>query len=319
MSRRQVVLDVDVGIDDALMMLHLTAEPTVEILAVGSAHGNCSAAQAAVNALRVLDVAGLGGVPVAAGAESPLPGATFSPQVHGHDGLGDAGLPAPSRAVSGEPAADQLIRLSRERPGTLDLIAVAPMTNLSIALERDPGVLRRFRSVWMLGGMSRDLQAGELPYNDANIFHSPEAAERLFAAGANLTVVPVNLSRRAALEDRHIDAIRTGNSLTARFAWAILPHYFDFYQRRMGGRWTASMHDPLVAGLYLDETLIAGEVTRPMEVESYEGRHRGIARDVSTHPHLQTRQPARIVTDADLGRFLDRLTRAIVDPGLHPS
>lgn len=311
MAKRRVVLDVDVGIDDALMMLLLAADPNVEIVAVGSAHGNCSAAQAARNAIRVLDVLGLSEVPVALGVESPLPGATGSPQVHGHDGLADAGLPEPSRAHSGESSADQLIRLSRDQPGELDLIAVAPMTNLGVALAKDPDVLSRFRSVWMLGGMSREVEPGELPYNDANVFHSPEAADALFAAGANLTVIPINLSRQAQLEDRHIEAIRGSDSPVARFAWRILPFYFDFYQRRMNGRWTASMHDPLVAGLYLDESLVTSELRAPMAVEPFGERHRGMARDPGAHPLLAGRAPARIITDADLPLFLDRFASAI--------
>lgn len=314
MPRRRIVLDVDVGIDDALMMLYLAADPRAEIVAVGSAHGNCSAAQAAINALRVLDVVGLHDVPVALGAESPLAGAPASPQVHGHDGLADVGLPQPSREVSDESAADQLIRLSKERPGELELIAVAPMTNLGLALDKDPEVLSRLRSVWMLGGLSREPDPGTIPFNDANIFHSPVAAEQLFAAGANLTVVPVDLSRRAALEDHQIEAIKTSPTPQARLAWKIMPYYFDFYQKRMGGRWTASMHDPIVAGLFLDETLVKSETTLPMEVEPHEGRHRGIARDTTVHTHLTDRVAARIITDADIARFLEHFTQALVTP-----
>ncbi|HRA47124.1 MAG TPA: nucleoside hydrolase, partial [Thermomicrobiales bacterium] len=120
----QVVLDTDVGIDDALMLMHLAAEPTVEIVAIGSTHGNCSSTQAAINTIRVLDVLGLDQVPVAIGNESPVPNAVHSAHVHGADGLGDAGLPAPSRLPTGERADAQIIRLANERPGELTLIAV---------------------------------------------------------------------------------------------------------------------------------------------------------------------------------------------------
>src|SRR4051794_23052022 len=106
-----IVLDVDVGIDDALMMLFLAGHPEAEIAAVGSTHGNCTAAQAAANALRVLDVCGLDRVPVALGAESPIPDARPSIHVHGRDGLGETWLPESPRQVSGEHAVDQLIRL----------------------------------------------------------------------------------------------------------------------------------------------------------------------------------------------------------------
>src|SRR4051794_34703331 len=90
MTARQFVLDTDVGIDDAMMIIYLAAEPGVEIAAVGSTHGNCSSAQSAFNALRVLDAIGLAQVPVALGVESPQAEPTSSPHVHGNDGLGDA-------------------------------------------------------------------------------------------------------------------------------------------------------------------------------------------------------------------------------------
>ena len=106
----------DVGIDDALMIVAIAAEPDAEIVAIGSSHGNCSAAQAARNAIRVLDVLGLDHVPVAWAGE-PAGGPVSAPHVHGSDGLGDAGIPEPSRSPSDENAVDQLLRLIRGAAG----------------------------------------------------------------------------------------------------------------------------------------------------------------------------------------------------------
>ena len=108
---RRLVLDVDVGIDDALMMLYLLSEPEVEIVAIGATHGNCTAADSARNALRTLEAVGVTTVPVALGLESPLETPLSAPQVHGYDGLGDIGLPEPVGQVTGESAVDQLVRL----------------------------------------------------------------------------------------------------------------------------------------------------------------------------------------------------------------
>ena len=97
---RRVVLDVDVGIDDALMILYLLSEPQVEIVAIGATHGNCTAADSARNALRTLEAVGVTSVPVALGLESPFAVPKSSPLVHGHDGLGDIDLPLPAGSVS---------------------------------------------------------------------------------------------------------------------------------------------------------------------------------------------------------------------------
>lgn len=313
MTSHQVLLDVDVGIDDAVMMLYLAAEPTAEIVAVGSCHGNCTAATAAINALRVLELLGLDDVPVAQGTESPLLVPHAAPEVHGKDGLADVGFPAPRGSVSGESAVDQILRLSQERPGGLDLIAVGATTNLALALERDPGVLARFRTVAILGGYSREPRPGDPETVDANVFSSPEAADRLFAAQANLFVIPIDTSCHAMLEEDQIERLKHAEAAHGQFAWQILPFYFDFYQHRLG-RWTARMHDPLVAAALLDPTLIEKRVHRPMYVEPIGGSWRAVGREGDELKGRPSRPAAEIVTRVDQRRFLDRFVDALTTP-----
>jgi purine nucleosidase len=315
LTKRRVVLDTDVGIDDALMIMQLTAEPAAEIVAIGSSHGNCSAAQAAVNAIRVLDALGVTDIPVAQGAESPDPDAGHAPHVHGKDGLADADIPGPSRPVSGEHAVDQLIRLGAEFPGELDLIAVGTMTNLALALARDPGSLNRFRSVNLLGGYARRPRPGDPPTEDANIFNSPDAAEQLMASRTKLTVIPIDTTAHVVFTDAQIERIKTGETPQARLAWKLLPFYFDFYQRRLN-HWTSRVHDPAVAAVVLDPSLIATSVERQMIVEPYNGRFRAVGLE-SGDPSMAragNRAAATIVTELDRDRFLDRLVDGIVNP-----
>jgi purine nucleosidase len=314
MPKRQILLDVDVGIDDAVMMLALAAEPDAEIVAVGSCHGNCTAAQAAINALRVLETVGLDRVPVALGAESPLAAPVHAPHVHGHDGLADVGLPLPRGTVSGESAAEQIVRLSRERPGELDLIAVGTMTNLALALERDADVLRRFRTVSILGGYARPPRPQDPATVDPNVAKSPLAAERVFASSAPLLVVPVDTSFFCTdLADEQIDRLRASTTPQGRLAWKILPFYFDVYQRRLG-RWSACMHDPLVPAVLLDPSLVQATVSRPLSVEPCAEGHRAVARGGDELADQPRRDAARIVTAVDQRRFLDRLVDALVLP-----
>ncbi len=312
---RQLLLDVDVGIDDAVMMLYLAAEPSAEIVAVGSCHGNCSAALSATNALKVLEVVGLDRVPVALGAESPLADPMPASDVHGHDGLGDIGLPPPRGRISGESAVEQMLRLSRERPGELDLLAVGTMTNLGMALQQDPDVLSRFRTVAILGGYSRAPRVGATTV-DPNMYKSPAAADRLFASAAPLFVVPVDTSfSQSELDDDHIERLRTSTTPQGRFAWQILPYYFDFYQRRLG-RWSSCMHDPLAAAALLHPELVTGLVSRPMYVEPVGEVHRGVGRDIAEQAgmRLPPRDPAWIVTAVAKRRFLDRFVDALTTP-----
>lgn len=309
---REVVLDADVGIDDALMILGLVSEPAVEIVAIGATHGNCTAANSARNALRTLEAVGIHSVPVALGLESPLHPPRSAPQVHGHDGLGDLGLPEPRGQVTGEPAQEQLVRLGLERPGMLDLIAVGSLSNLAAALALDPWSLKRYRSITFLGTLSQYPKPIVPDYNDANVYFDPDASRAVLSSDTPMTIVPIDLSRRAALEDRHLDALRTSTSPQAIFAWKILPFYCNFYQERLG-RWSASMHDPLAAAIALDPTLATEVVERPIVVEPYGDRVRAVGR---TEPAADTVgiPPKRIVPDADLPRFLDRFTDRLLEP-----
>ena len=313
MKPRQIVLDTDVGIDDALMVLWIAADPNVELVAIGSCHGNCDEVTAARNAIRVLDAIGRADVPVAIGEPSPLPQPIEALHVHGQDGLGDAGIAEPSRTPARESAVDQLIRLSRERPGELDLLAVGALTNLAVALERDPEALARFRAVCTLGGYSRRPQPGEVN-EDFNTLTSPDAADHVFAAGANLTVVPIDTTFRVIFSQAQMNRITSGSTPAARLASAILPCYIDFHEGRYDHR-TIPVHDPTAAATLLHPDVILATERKPVIVEPAQGQHWAIGVAPGEDGYREDRQPATIVTDVDAGRLLDRLVDAIVtDP-----
>ena len=148
---------MDVGIDDAIAVLFLATQPDARIVALGSPFGDVDTAQATHDAIAVLELAGLGRVPVAHGAERPLAvPLSLATYVHGTDGLGEIG--AASIAVAGSPtgesAADQIVRPGRQHPGELDLLAVGPRTNLGHALQADPDALGRYGpwSSWEVPG-----------------------------------------------------------------------------------------------------------------------------------------------------------------------
>ena len=250
MTRHWIVLDTDVGIDDALMIVAIAAEPDAEIVAIGSSHGNCSAAQAARNAIRALDVLGLDHVPVAVGLESPLPVPVSAPHVHGSDGLGDAGIPEPSHPPSGRERGRSTHPVVPGAAGELDLVIVGSLTNIAAAIERDPDVLARFRSVWILGSYSRRPGGPELSSSDFNTLCNPDAAALVYASATQVNVVPIDTTFRVVFSDEHLARIRVSTSPVARFVDRILQCYLDFYQERMGRR-TIPVHDPTVAAVLL--------------------------------------------------------------------
>jgi purine nucleosidase len=249
----QLVVDTDTGIDDALALLWLAARPDVELVEVLSTHGNCSAEQAAANARSVLDRAGLGHVPVTGGRSAPLAGElSVAWFVHGHDGLGDCGLAPPPwpPAPPGSDAVTRLLDLADRHAGELDLLALGPLTNLGAALAEDPGVLRAFRTVTVMGGTGPRLGPGEpdptFGVGDPNTYHDPEAARRVAAADAEVTLVGVDVTMGCMTGLDGLARLAATTTDHGRFADAICAFYVDFYEQNQGTR-RLTLHDPLAA------------------------------------------------------------------------
>ncbi len=271
-----VLLDCDTGIDDALAILYLANSGLCDLIAVGSVHGNVTPLMGARNTIRVLDVAGLSGIPVVVGADRPLAQPVdISTHIHGEDGLGNTNQPQPSVEPNRGQAAQQIIRLAHERPGELTLLAIGPLTNLGLALLLDPDLPKLIPHVVVMGGAA--LAPGNVTtHAEANVWHDPEAADLVFTAGWPVTMVGLDVTMRALLSEADQKRIEHSQRDTARFCWDILQFYLDRYQAFMGFR-TCALHDPLAAGIALERALatyrkaqlrveLRGEHTRGMTV-----------------------------------------------------
>ncbi|HET7831128.1 MAG TPA: nucleoside hydrolase [Candidatus Limnocylindrales bacterium] len=265
-AQRAVILDMDLGIDDAIALLYLASRPNVSIEAAGSVHGNTPADLAARNLRHVLGLAGLPDVPVARGAMRPLVrDAHFAGEVHGEDGLGntlDAGSEV-GGVQAPESAPEQIVRLARSAPGRYDILATGPLTNLAMALVLEPELPTLVRSVVIMGGSAA--YGGNISaVAEANIWHDPEAAKLVFDAGWPLTMAGLDVTMPTMLDEAAIDRIAQGTSEHARFVTAILRHYLDFYEM-ISGRRACPLHDPTAAAVLADPSLITralhGDVT----------------------------------------------------------
>ena len=210
-----ILLDCDTGIDDALTLLYLASlvkAGDAELAAVGTVHGNVAPDVGALNTLRVLERAGLTGVPVAVGAARPMAQeAQFAHDWHGADGLGETGLPEPDDRPVEASAPEQIIRLAKERPGELTLLAVGPLTNLGIALLLEPSLPALFREVVVMGG-AFDHHGNVTSHAEANVWHDPEAAELVFAAGWPITLVPLDATHPTAVDGEWLDRLAAGGA-----------------------------------------------------------------------------------------------------------
>jgi purine nucleosidase len=244
-----IYLDCDTGIDDALALAYLLADPHAEIVGIGTVSGNIDAAQAARNTLDLLALAQREGIPVAVGAGVPQSGIPHSgaPHVHGANGIGNIVLPRSEQAPGDESAAEMLVRLAHRHRGELRVVAIGPLTNLAAALRLDGRIADFVREVTIMGG------AALVPGNvsavaEANIANDPEAAADVFRATWPITLVPLDVTMDHTLhESDRIRMLSSDRPVASRIG-EMLDVYFEFYESTFGRR-TSALHDPLAAAI----------------------------------------------------------------------
>jgi purine nucleosidase len=342
-SRIPFILDVDTGIDDSLALLYAAASPEVDLVAATCVSGNIDAHQVGINTRAILELAGRADVEVAMGRQTPLLRALeTTPETHGPQGLGHAELPAPSRPLSDRHAVDLILEEARRRPGEITLVTLGPLTNLAIAVLRDPGLPRLLRGYALMGG-AFGTSGNTTPTTEWNIHCDPEAARVVFRAwedaiagdptiprplvlGLNVTEQAritadevVRLARRAGSTPddslalaRGEDPMRPVHSVASnpivRYVADALRFYFEFHAH-YDGFYGAFIHDPLAVAATLDRTLVT---TEPLHVEV---ETRGDVTDgltVADRRKLTGRiANLDVAISADIPTFMDRLIERI--------
>jgi purine nucleosidase len=313
MATTTLLFDVDTGIDDALALLLALGHPGVEVVAVGTVAGNVPVAMATENTLRVVQLKGRADIAVARGCDRPLAGPPHTAtHVHGDDGLGGTDLPPSGLAASGEHAADQLIRLAEARPGTLTLVALGPLTNVALALLRQPTLPTLLKNLVIMGGAFA--HPGNVSATaEFNIWADPEAARVVFEAGFRLTIVPLDATMQAMLDDGHLAQL--GTTPAATFARAITARYMDHYARQQGRR-VAAMHDPLATAIAIEPALMTSVAEMPVTVETVGTWTRGMTVGERRAGHHVDSPPGRaaVCLAADVPRFFDLFLAALAQP-----
>jgi purine nucleosidase len=274
-----LLLDVDTGIDDSLALLYACASPDAEIVAVTCVAGNVDARQVAENTRAVLELAGRADVEVALGREAPIArDLVTTPETHGPRGIGYAVLPPASRPLSARFGPDVIVEEARRRPGELTLVTLGPMSNLAVAVLREPALPTLLRR-WVIMGGSYRSPGNTAPTSEWNVAVDPEAARVCIAAfgrpavvearrAAGLPPLPLamglDVTERAKLLPGHLEALaaRAGATVATnpvlRFIDDALRFYMEFHSR-YDGFYGAFVHDPFAVAAALDPALVRTE------------------------------------------------------------
>ncbi|MFJ3498190.1 nucleoside hydrolase [Streptomyces sp. NPDC086091] len=256
-----VIIDCDTGIDDALALLFAVRHPGLDVRAVTCVAGNTDVDGVVRNTLTVLEQAGAGDIPVARGAERPLiePLRTAR-HVHGQDGMGDLGLPAPTRRAADVDAVTLLRREILAAPRPVTLIPTAPLTNIALLLRTHPEVVRNIERIVFMGGAVTTGNA--TPVAEFNVWHDPEAAAVLLTAGVPITMYGLDVFTRVVVPAADVARLRASGEPRLRLAGELLAH-----------RDPASAADPAPTGGLGDAGAVCavvdpdGLTTEPLPVE----------------------------------------------------
>ena len=236
-----ILLDCDPGHDDAIALLLALASPEVELVGVTTVSGNQTLEKTTANALRLLEFAGRADIPVAAGADRPLVREQFvADYVHGETGLDGPDLPVAQGAALPQHAVKFLAEQIRAHNGAITLVPTGPLTNIALLLELEPDA-RPERIVLMGGAIG---EGNVTPAAEFNIWCDPEAAQRVFESGVDVTMIGLDVTHQALISASQADELRTTGK-TGKLVAELVDFYSRFHSLRYPELDGAPMHDPV--------------------------------------------------------------------------
>lgn len=304
---RKIILDCDPGHDDAVAMLLAYGSPEIELLAVTTVAGNQTLEKVTHNARVVATVAGMTGVPIAAGMSRPLVRAQIvARDIHGESGLDGPVLPEPTVPLDPRHAVDLIIETVMSHPaGEITLVPVGPLTNIAMAARREPRIVERVHEVVLMGGgYSRGNTTAAAEFN---IFADPESAHIVFDERWPVTMVSLDLTHQAQATPDVIERIADVGTPAARFVVDVLRFLGQSY-RRVQGFAAPPVHDPCAVARVIDPAVMAvraahvvvelgGTHSAGMTVTDFQGRG-GVALSTSVATELDRERFWNLVVGA---------------------
>ncbi len=314
-SPKRVIIDTDPGTDDAMAIILALNSPELKVEALTVVPGNVDGRQGLENALKIVSLAGRCDVIVAGGAQHPLNQKLITAQFwHGKNGLADVELPPSKCKADPRFGPDLIIEMAHKYPHEITLIPVGPLTNIALAVSKDPSIAGLVKNIVIMGG---SITGGNVNgAAEANIYNDPEAAQIVFNAGWMVTMVGSDVGERTLITRKYLTEFQSSHGPQSDFIAKIA----DFYLTRSekSGYSGAAMYDPLAVGIVIDATLgtlkemhvdveTKGEFTRGETVANRMGSNEN---NVLHGDHyeiegvIELKPNARVCLASDADRFL---------------
>ncbi len=254
MKPKRIIIDTDPGVDDALTFLLALASPEVQLEALTTTQGNVTLDKATRNALSVLELGRASHVPVASGSMYPLvQPLRASAFVHGESGIGNSKLPEPQAKPVSNHAVDFLIERVLAEPNEISIFPIAPLTNIAMAIRKEPRFVKAVKELIIMGGAI--LEHGNItPLAEFNIYVDPHAAHIVFHSGIPITLIPLDVTHKCLLLQKHVDRLMQISSPISHFIRDAVDVYLKAsIQLGYAG---SALHDPLTLATILAPELL---------------------------------------------------------------
>ena len=315
-TARRVIIDTDPGIDDAMAILLALNSPELKVEALTVVPGNVEAWQGLENALKIASLAGRCDLLIAGGAQHPLNQKLITAQFwHGKNGLAGVELPASKCKPDSRFGPDLIIELVHKYPHEITLIPVGPLTNIALAVSKDPSIVPLVKDIVIMGG---SIGGGNVDgAAEANIYGDPEAAAIVFNAGWIVTMIGSDVGERTIITRKHLADLQVLHGPESDFIAKLADWYLTRSEK--SGYQGAAMYDPLAVATVIDPSLVTlkdmhvdvetkGEFTRGETVANRMGSNEN---NVLHGDHyeidgvIELKPNARVCLASDADRFLE--------------
>lgn len=255
---RKIIIDTDPGQDDAVAIMLALGSPELDVLGITAVAGNVPLRLTEKNARKICELAGRPETKVFAGAIRPLVRALETAEhVHGKTGLNGPELPEPKMKLQEQHAVDFIVEtLMREESGSVTLCPLGPLTNIALALIREPRIAARIRQIVLMGGGF--FEGGNVtPAAEFNIYVDPQAADVVFRSGVPIVMMPLDVTHKALTSAKRIAAFR-GLGTRVGTATAEMLEFFERFDEKKYGTDGGPLHDPCVIAYLLEPGLFDG-------------------------------------------------------------
>lgn len=312
MSKEKIIIDTDIGIDDAMALFFAICSEEFEIVGITSVFGNTYVNNSTQNILAVLAAADRPDIPIAEGAGGPLIGRLLprDGRFHGKDGLGNVSWKFPK--INVRPlemsAAQFIVDKVISKPGEITIVALGPATNLALALQIDPSIAILAKKIVLLAG-AFDIPGNATAAAEANVYNDPEAAKMVCGGAWDVTMIGLNVTRKVEMRREYIKEICSRKSKITDFIAQIVPFYQKAYETYHKMRDSFLCHDATLISYLLRPDIFEIQKQIPIEIVVNDGNRRGmtISRSIAESSKMHVNIAMDVKSDDVLALFKERI------------